>query len=48
MPCLLLLLRISSCSLQDEALVPFLAFMDACEHEEQRAGKETSLLREKL
>lgn len=35
-------------SLGDEGLSLFFAFMDAHEHEEQRAGKETSLLREKL
>lgn len=34
--------------LGDEGLILRFACMDAHEHEEQRAGKETSLLREKL
>lgn len=34
--------------LGDEGLILFFAFMGAHEQEEQRAGKETSLLREKL
>lgn len=48
--CLIFLLRMRRALglLGDEGLILRFACMDAHEHEEQRAGKETSLLREKL